>query len=158
MNDLRFAFRQLLKNFGFTAVAMLTLALASGERSVVQCGQQRVVPAAAVSRAGAVGDVVGGQSGRAHRFESFRRAVIAADGRTEHEDRAAGVVGCGGRRAVDRLRERGEPDARSRRLAAERNRAAARARCGTLARDAAVADAKAFCSRCSAALFVVDLA
>ncbi len=32
MNDLKFAFRQLVKNSGFTAVAVLTLALAiSGE-------------------------------------------------------------------------------------------------------------------------------
>src|SRR6266508_407324 len=33
MNDLKFAFRQLLKNSGFTAVAMLTLALGIGARS-----------------------------------------------------------------------------------------------------------------------------
>jgi len=30
MNDLKFAFRQLLKNTGFTAVALLTLALGIG--------------------------------------------------------------------------------------------------------------------------------
>jgi hypothetical protein len=35
MNDLRFAFRQLLKNPGVTAVAMLTLALGIGSNTTV---------------------------------------------------------------------------------------------------------------------------
>jgi hypothetical protein len=38
MNDLKFAFRQLLKNPGFTAVAVLTLALDAGVGPLVMAG------------------------------------------------------------------------------------------------------------------------
>ena len=58
---------------------------------------------------------------------------------------AHGVAGAVGRRrgcAADRVRERREPDARPRRVAAEGNRAAPGAGSGPLARDAAIADRK----------------
>jgi hypothetical protein len=38
MNDLKFACRQLLKNPGFTAVAVLTLALGSGAERILDLG------------------------------------------------------------------------------------------------------------------------
>jgi predicted permease len=43
MNDLRFAFRQLLKNPGFTAVAVLSLALGIGATTTVFCWMERVL-------------------------------------------------------------------------------------------------------------------
>lgn len=49
MNDLKFAIRQLLKNPGFTAVAVLTLALGIGACSSIFSMLDALVPATAVS-------------------------------------------------------------------------------------------------------------
>jgi hypothetical protein len=43
MNDLKFAFRQLLKNPGFTAVAVLTLALGIGANTAVFSAIERML-------------------------------------------------------------------------------------------------------------------
>ena len=50
MNDLRFAIRMLLKNPGFTAVALLSLAVGIGANTVVFCWIQEVLAAAAARR------------------------------------------------------------------------------------------------------------
>ena len=40
MNDLKFVFRQLLKNPGFAAVAMLTLALGTGANTAISINRR----------------------------------------------------------------------------------------------------------------------
>ena len=52
MNDLKFAFRQLFKNPGFTAVAVLTLALGIGATSALFDVQGVLFDAASLSQGG----------------------------------------------------------------------------------------------------------
>src|SRR6058998_1520207 len=98
MNDLRFAFRQLLKNPGFTAVAMLTLALGIGANTaiftVINTLMLRSLPVRKPHELVQVS--VAGASGRDHTFtypgyERLRNGARSLSGLF-----AAGNVGEGG--------------------------------------------------------------
>src|SRR5438093_8947432 len=73
MNDLKFAFRQLLKHPGFTAVAVLTLALGIGANtaifSVVNCVLLRPLPFPAADRLVVI-HAIHQREGQSQRWES----------------------------------------------------------------------------------------
>ena len=75
MNDLKFAFRQLLKNPGFTAVAVLTLALGIGTNtaifSVVDAVRLKSLPVNHPERLVTVGTIVPAQRGSPYSSFSY---------------------------------------------------------------------------------------